>query len=315
MDKPDGESLQHCDTSPSNRSAVSTGPKKFRMLDLLGGPGKRIGNAPPPRLYTEVAGAGGETLVFLAGLGGTTRNWSPRIAPLAGKYRIVLVDLLGFGESPKPWTRYSVDRHVAALHDTLASLGPFTLIGHSLGALLTVAYAARFPQQVKNMVLMSLPYFGSEERAYRYLRNDSMRGGLRGLVFTNMALTMIACIISRRVMGKILPYLIREIPRDVVEDLVKHTWRSSTSSLWEVVYRYDALEDVRRLPKRIDVLCIHGDNDTTAPLSSLDLFLEQQPNWSIELLPGIDHHPFLRDTTKCIELIEDVAQQIGARQQ
>lgn len=162
---------------------------------------------------------------------------------------------------------------------------------------------------------MSLPYFGSEERAYRYLREASKRGGLRGLVFTNMALTMIACIITRRVLGKILPYLIRDMPREVVEDLVKHTWRSSTSSLWEVVYRYDALSDIHRLPKRIDVLCIHGDSDTTAPLSSLDLFLEQQPNWSIELLPGIDHHPFLRDTTKCIELIEDVAQQIGARQQ
>ncbi len=281
------------------------------MLDLLGGPEQRIGNPPPSRLYAEVAGAGEEMLVFLAGLGGTTRYWSPRIAPLAGKYRIVLVDLLGFGESPKPWTRYSVDRHVAALHDTLASLGPFTLIGHSLGALLTVAYAARFPQQVKNMVLMSLPYFGSQERAYRYLREASKRGGLRGLVFTNMALTMIACIITRRVLGKILPYLIHDMPREVIEDLVKHTWRSSTSSLWEVVYRYDALSDIRQVPERIDVLCIHGENDTTAPLSALNVIEEHQPHWRLEVLQNADHHPFLRETQRCIELIEDVAPRIG----
>ena len=259
-----------------------------------------------PPLYTECYGDGIETLVFLAGLGGTTRYWAPRVAPLARDYKIVLVDLLGFGDSPKPWTRYSVDRHVAALHETLATLGPFTIIGHSLGALLTIAYAARFPQQIKNMVLMSLPYFGSQKRAYRYLRKDSMRGGLSGLVYTNMTLTMIACVITRRVLGKILPYLIRDMPREVVEDLVKHNWRSSTSSLWEVVYRYDAMRDMLRIPEQIDVLCVHGDLDTTAPMFSLDLIQKHRPDWRFEMLQNVDHHPFLRDTARCIELIKSI---------
>ena len=262
-----------------------------------------------PLLYTECYGDGDEIIVFLSGLGGTTRYWAPRINPLVPNHKIVLVDLLGFGESPKPWTRYSVDRHIEALRETLAALGSYTIVGHSLGALLAVAYAARFPEQVKNMVLMSLPYFGSEEDAYRYLRKNR-KDRLRGLVVTNMGLTIIACLITRRVLGKFLPHLIRDMPKEVVEDLVKHTWFSSTSSLWEVVYRYDALSDILRIPEQIDVLCIHGDRDTTAPLFSLDLIQKHRPDWRFKMLRDVDHHPFLRDTARCIDLIEHMAMRV-----
>lgn len=281
------------------------------MLDFFTEPKHRAENAPAFRLYTEVMGDGDETLVFLAGLGGTTRYWSPRIARLADKYRIVLVDLLGFGDSPKPWIRYSVERHVDALHDTLAPLGPITLIGHSLGALLTLAYAARYPQQVNGMVLMSLPYFGSKASAYDYFKKRGAGGEMRALITTNMALTIVTCILTRRVFGKILPYLIRDIPKEIVGDLVKHTWRSSTSSLWEVVYRYDALDEIRKIPSRIKVTCIHGDADTTAPPSSLDIISRHQPEWNIEMMRNVDHHPFLRNTQQCIDLIEAVATRSG----
>lgn len=152
------------------------------------------------------------------------------------------MDLLGFGESPKPWTKYDVDRHVGALNNALNGLGQVTMIGHSLGALLALAYAARHPEKIDNAVLISLPYFGSQDAAYDYMREGPLKGGF---VYTNLFLTMLACIITRRILGKVLPYFIRDMPREVIEDLVKHTWKSSTSSLWEVVYRYDAADDLR----------------------------------------------------------------------
>lgn len=71
-------------------------------------------------LHTEVYGRGTQTLVFVAGLGGTTRYWRSRLRGLETRYRIVLVDLLGFGQSPKPWTQYSVKRHVDELRTALA---------------------------------------------------------------------------------------------------------------------------------------------------------------------------------------------------
>jgi len=124
-------------------------------------------------LYQRTLGDGGPRLVFLPGIGATTRYWEWVVGSLATRMRLVLVDLLGFGRSPKPWTTYSVERHVNELHGVLGPLaaqGQLTLIGHSLGARLAVAYAARHPAQVERLVLVSMPYFGGGEKAMEFMR-------------------------------------------------------------------------------------------------------------------------------------------------
>lgn len=260
-------------------------------------------------LYTETYGRGSETLVFIPGLGGTTRYWAARVRAMQERYRVVLVDPLGFGESPKPWTRYSVERHVDALHDALADLGPLSLVGHSQGALLSVAYVARHPWQVDNIALIAMPVFGSQHRAYHYLRTGPVRGGY---LYTNVALTIAACVLTRRLLGRLLPYLIRSLPREVAADLVKHTWRSSSSSLWEVVYRYNVMQDIARLPERVNVLCIHGDQDVMAPVAAVETLAAAKPRWRLRILPGVDHHPFLRETQACLALIDALVGADGA---
>lgn len=252
-------------------------------------------------LHTEVYGTGERTLVFVAGLGGTTRYWRARTKPLQAHHRIVLVDLLGFGESPKPWAQYSVERHVNELRTVLAPFESVSLVGHSLGALLTVAYAARFPEQVENIVVIGMPYFGSQERAYQYFRRGPVKGGI---VYTNVLLTMLACIVSRRLLGWLLPYVVRSVPREVAEDLVKHNWRSSTSSLWQVVYRYDIAFDLARLPHSIGVMFIHGNKDAMAPVTAVQSLAARDTRWRLSIMPGVDHHPFLREPTACLTLID-----------
>ncbi len=117
----------------------------------------------------ELKGSG-ETIVFLHGLGGTTRYWSSMLPKGRLEGRIVLVDLLGFGDSPRPWFRYTVERHLAALHEVLQQYGQIVLVGHSLGAALALIYAARYPETVKGLVLISLPNFGSRGHAYEWFR-------------------------------------------------------------------------------------------------------------------------------------------------
>ena len=270
---------------------------------------QQFGFSPTPRgndgLYTKVFGRGPRTLVFIAGLGGTTRYWDARIGPLCRNHRIVLVDLLGFGESPKPWAKYDVERHVDALDSALADFGPITIVGHSLGALLAIAYAARHPERIDSTVLISLPYFDSQEAAFQYMRGGPVKSGF---VYSNLFLTMLACIITRRVLGKALPCFIRDMPREVVEDLVKHTWRSSTSSLWEVVYRHNAEVDLRAVVPAIKMLCIHDSEDVIAPVQSVQDLAAHFPNLDLHILDGVDHHPFLRAPEKCRDLIANFVQ-------
>lgn len=101
--------------------------------------------------HTELIGTDGPLLVFLPGITGTTRYWRGRVAHLATANRLLLVDPLGFGRSPRPEVGYDMESHVAALHQVLSGRGPFTLVGHSFGAMTAVAYAARHPEQVERL--------------------------------------------------------------------------------------------------------------------------------------------------------------------
>lgn len=239
-------------------------------------------------LYIREIGTVGPTLVFLPGIGATTRYWALVMAPLAAAARLVFVDLLGFGRSPKPWTTYTVDRHLDALHRAIgpaAMGGPITLVGHSLGARLAVAYAARYPGEVERLVLVSLPYFGGAERAKRYLREQ----GATGWLWTHMLPFALACLLGRRLLGWAAPLVLRDLPRPVAEDLNQMTWRSSTSTMWEVIYRHDLAADVARVPAGIPFLCLHGDHDESAPLDRMLTLRALHPNCIVRVYPGADH--------------------------
>lgn len=249
-------------------------------------------------LYVAESGVDAPSLVFLPGMGGTTRYWQGRLAVLERTHHIFLVDPLGFGQSPKPRTQYTAVRHVDALHHTLSRRAPFTLIGHSMGAVLSVAYAARYPDQVERLILIGLPYFGDREQTYQHFRNGPF---LDRWFLTNVTMAAIACMTTRRLFGWLLPYLLPDIPRAVAADLVKHTWRSFTSSLWEIIYNNDLKGDADRLGDDLPVFCIHGDRDQTAPLAGVRWLAQGRPNWQVQVLPGADHHPLLHTPAACLD--------------
>lgn len=266
------------------------------MLRLLRG----FQDRPAQRLYWREVGNAGPPIAFLPGVGGTTRYWGERVLPLARTHRLILIDLLGFGRSPKPWIRYTVERHVQEIHRVLDGRGPVCLVGHSFGAIAAVAFAARYPHLVQRLVLLSLPYFGSEQQALDHFHHASSPDRW---VMTNIVFAAVTCVVTRRIMRRILPRLQPDMPRDVLEDLVQHTWRSFTSTLWEGVYRYDLGRDAGRLPDRIPVLLLHGDRDPTAPLEGVRRLSAGRPGWTLQELPGVDHHPMLRDPVRCLAAI------------
>lgn len=83
-------------------------------------------------------------------------------AKLEKDYRVVTLDLLGFGRSPKPRVDHTYEDHITAIQHTLEHLGvsqPFILLGHSMGALLALRYATTHPQDVSKVLLFNPPLF------------------------------------------------------------------------------------------------------------------------------------------------------------
>lgn len=106
----------------------------------------------------------GKTVVLIHGLAASGRVWRPLIRLLdLTKWRVIVPDLLGFGDSPKPgWNDYSVQEHARMIVATLTRRGvkkPITVVGHSMGCLIAVHIAATNPKLVKKLVLYEPPLF------------------------------------------------------------------------------------------------------------------------------------------------------------
>lgn len=104
------------------------------------------------------------TLVFLHGVGASGAAWKEVLAQLKHEpVNIIVVDLLGFGESPKPeWAQYNATMQSRALAHTLlqkVSIGKVVLVGHSMGALIAIDFAKRYKSRVGSMVLCSPPLY------------------------------------------------------------------------------------------------------------------------------------------------------------
>lgn len=256
-------------------------------------------------LYNESMGDEGETMVFLHGIAGSTRYWKSRVEPLSVRYRLLLVDLLGYGKSAKPSTKYTVERHVNELYEVVRNQKSIILVGHSFGAIIAATFYARFPRMVDRLILISLPYFGDKKGAIKYFSES--RSADR-YVTTNLAFAALACITTRWVLRWFLPYVLRDMPPEVVQDLTRHTWRSYTSSLWDGVYGHDLLADVESFDPDFQIVCLHGSADKTAPLFGVQQLSADRPQWRLQILANSDHHLLLRNPQWCLDEIDRAMQ-------
>jgi len=103
----------------------------------------------------------GPVVVMVHGIASSTATFAPVARELPG-FRIITLELLGFGRSTAPSTsRYTIDEHAAALDAALdrLRLRDFVLVGHSLGALAASRYAAGHPRGLSAVILVSAPIY------------------------------------------------------------------------------------------------------------------------------------------------------------
>jgi len=135
----------------------------------------------------------GPAVILIHGLGGNTTNWTPTIAPLAQKYRVLVPDQIGFGKSDKPMLNYRVGTLVDFLDGFYKQVGiqKASLVGNSLGGFAAAAYAIAHPEKVDKLILVDAAGFsvtGGIDPKVRDGLNPSTRQQIRdlmGLVFYN----------------------------------------------------------------------------------------------------------------------------------
>jgi aminoacrylate hydrolase len=107
-------------------------------------------------LYYEAHGSG-EPLFLVSGLGGTAAYWKPNLPALAAKYRVIVHDHRGAGNSAHSKIRYSVDQmtdDLVRLMDHL-KIERAHLVGHSTGGAIGQTLAVTRPERLKKLVLFA----------------------------------------------------------------------------------------------------------------------------------------------------------------
>lgn len=257
-------------------------------------------------LVFNKGGQGKTTLVFLHGLLGSHRYWNPVLNQFGDEHEVIAVDLLGFGDSPKPYLEYSVADHVEYLLRTFKEAGlsnqKFILIGHSMGAILALNIANSIKGQVRGLILINPPIVTAEND----LKNDLKESSSKFMVGMTFNKTWGKLICAIHEMMPILFYpMIRifdpELPSEVAMDVTKHTWESFNGSLKNILQNqrfFDLIENVSNVP----ILLISSKDDPYSTMGELQN-LKHRQNIEIKSFPG-DHNFLLKSPKKVTDLLK-----------
>ena len=221
-------------------------------------------------------------LIFIHGVGMRGDVWAPQVEYFSNDYQVITYDFLGHGESPLPPEEPVLDDYVEQLNNLLKHLGLslISLVGHSMGALISVAFALKYPEKVKALVPINIAFNRSEEAQKGVLNRANQ------ILQTNKILN-IEQTLERWFKNKTSADNLKKI------DKIRN-WLANTSPQgYGRTYRLFALSDKVFLNKlsrlRPPVLYLTGDEDPNSTPAMSQQMAEETPNGSSNSLTGEAH--------------------------
>ena len=259
-------------------------------------------------------GGDGPPLVCVHGLGGSALNWTPVGAGLAAHHHVLALDLRGFGRTPLGrGTRLRDNERLLDLFLREVAGWPATLVGNSMGGLLSVRHAAKHSDTVHNLVLVdpALPW--------RWRRALPMYAIVAALLTPGLSERALSARVPRLGPERVVDTVLRIVcadPDRVADDVVRahveleRDWlrsprsqrafaQASRSLLWALARGADSRIYGQVRPP---VLIIHGDSDRLVPVVNSRL-IGRLFGWQVEVLPGVGHVPMLEAPDDFVRLV------------
>jgi pimeloyl-ACP methyl ester carboxylesterase len=264
--------------------------------------------------FTQTGNPSGPLIILLHGLGGsieTFRPILPFLLPLVN--HLVCVDFEGFGQTAlsSPDTTLSIPRYVDDLEHLVASLqgpsGGFSerkplFIGHSLGAIVSMHYASRHPDQVRGLALLG----AGRTVAHIPVGRERMLG-LAAKTRTEgiKAAAEIAATSNFPLQGTVEPEL-----RQSVREAVASCDAESYARACEAVASLDHLDpDYSQISA--PTLLLTGSGDIISPPErSVGLQELIGDNAWVKILEGVGHQMILQDLEGSIEAIQTLLRKV-----
>ena len=232
--------------------------------------------------YTDTGGSGTQVLLLHA-FPFNAAMWEPQIEALGDKFRFVIPDLKGFGDSdaPEGESNYSMDGYaddIKALVDEIG-LDRFVLVGLSMGGYIALAYMRKYADSVTGLVLADTraeadPPEGIEKRSNQ--QKQVLQEGTSGLV---EALT-----------GALLAEETRTNKPDVVKKVqaaMDNPAAGFIGALEALKNRIDSTDSLAKVT--VPTLIIVGENDAITPPEAARKLHEHIGGSQLVVIPGAGH--------------------------
>jgi pimeloyl-ACP methyl ester carboxylesterase len=270
------------------------------------------------KVHVVVRGNSGPDVVLIHGLSGNTRDFTHALANrLASSYRVMVMDRPGMGYPEVLPVDNSIAEQARGLKRAAGVLGAHLpiVVGHSYGGAVALAWAARFPNRLAGLTVLSAPSFPvSAAMALHYWLNSNP------VLSQISAPLMSAFVQNERVERELAEVFHPQRPplgyaRHIGAGLTLRRRALRINALHRANLRRELAALERFYPSiTTPVEILHGGQDTIVPaeLHSKPLS-EAIATANLTLLPEIGHMPHHAAREDVIRLIHRTAERAGLR--
>jgi pimeloyl-ACP methyl ester carboxylesterase len=256
-----------------------------------------IPGAPKGATFVELAGTRvhyvdegeGPVVVLIHGFASSIGAWSGIRKALAGKFRVVALDLKGFGHTSRPEGDYSPKAQaelVLALLDARGVTEPVALVAHSWGSSVALEVALAAPKRVERIALYDAwVYHDQLPNFFLWARADGLGEALVGAFYDQRADEKIAGAFYDR-------SYVTEALVETVEDQLS---RPGTKAAALAAIRGQRFDEVEGKYKTIaqPTLLLWGREDKVTTLEYGERLSKDLPNAKLLVYPQCGHFPMI----------------------
>ena len=239
------------------------------FFDKNGTAYKAFGNAPA-------------TLIFIHGVGMCKEIWQPQVEHFSKNYRVITYDFLGHGQSLLKKDKLTLEDYISQLYNLVNEIGVsnFSIIGHSMGALIAVAFALRYPEKVDTLIPINIVF----KRTKKAQDDVIMRAKdvLKSQQIPNINQTL-----ERWFKNKTSPYDLMKINN--VQGWLKNTSPKAYSEAYYLFATSDRVFVNNLSNLQPPVLYLTGSEDPNSTSLMSEQMAQETPNGSSESIEGEAH--------------------------
>lgn len=261
---------------------------------------------PSGETYVYLEGGKGPPLLLLHGFGANKDNFNGVAAALTRRWRVIVPDHFGFGESDRPlegdYSPPAQARRLRAFAATLG-IGRLDLGGSSMGGHIAMTYAALFPDDVRSLWLLDTAGVWSAPKGEMH----------RHAAATGENLLLASSVAEFERLFAFVMHRPPRVPRAVMRVLAEQ--RMANLAVERRIFAQCAADSVearvRGLP--VPTCVVWGREDRVIPVETVDVLQGLLPLMEHIVLPEVGHLPMVEAPQRCIDDYLAFQERLAAR--